>query len=184
MEIDPGRGEPLEAGGELMGKNIVPMITFANMDLATLTQQVAALLNDISSLIAAIKIDDPEFQDAVDKLTTRLIATANGEGNLGRLLADDQLLDEVEALLRQTQQMLDSLSPMIEELSGAAASVDAAGDAVVVTAGSVNTTADGIDDSLSALPQTLNRMDRALDEMTQTLDALQRIPGVRRAFEQ
>ena len=152
LDAAPDRA-PTESIGEMMAdvrSRVMPILAQAERAITALADLTESLANPEGNL--QVMIGD------VSTLTTRV---EQGEGSLGRLLANDQVAREFEALLANANKTVTALEPILDELRATAAqiaslsrSVNAQSKDLPAISANVNSILDSLDDVMRDLRAT------------------------------
>lgn len=196
VEIGPGSpGAAVMAPGGMLvsGRNVDPLEVLSELDLGETLDRLQMVLGDIERLADQLRLGDGEVPETLDRLVGLVERMDRGEGAIGRLVADDSLLDDVQATTEALTRMAGSLEGTAAAMEKSATGLDAAvTDVASVTRELTGTTediskaslavADGagsMSSAMSGLPATLDNLNASLVELEKTLRAIQGLPLVK-----
>jgi phospholipid/cholesterol/gamma-HCH transport system substrate-binding protein len=125
LEISRGRGEPLDWEYAVIDASADRAPTDSIGDiLDEVRAKIFPVIDDtqkaIHMLLALVQnLQDPEgnMQKLLGSLNTVSGKMARGEGTVGRLLADEKILDEFLALVNRLNQGMDRFDPLFDDLA-------------------------------------------------------------------
>jgi phospholipid/cholesterol/gamma-HCH transport system substrate-binding protein len=175
LEITRGQGEPLDWDYAVLN---------AEADQAP-TESMGAILEDVRAkvlpivddvqrtvgaagdLIAQLQTPEGQLQTILTdlgKVTTRLAA---GEGTVGRLLAEDTLVRELETTLAAVNEQLDRLDGIVADFETTSGEVAAMSRSLGAQAGRLPEMIVNANAALAAFSQVMAEVERAMPEITE-----------------
>lgn len=140
-------------------KRALPILDQAEAAIGALAQ-VAGVVNDGQQ-------DIREFLSTLNRVSQRI---ERGEGSVGRLLNDDTLVRELEALLTRTRSAMARLEPILQEMQA--------------VAGNAATMSERLGEQASAIPEVSRRATAVLESLQAVLEDVRettpQLPGLTR----
>jgi phospholipid/cholesterol/gamma-HCH transport system substrate-binding protein len=124
LEISRGRGAPLDWDYAVLTarEEAEPTASVGEL-IADVRKKVLPLVDDTRRAIVATaqlaeSLNDPNgsLQTTLASLSVVSARIADGKGNVGRLLSDDSLMDELESTVAELQQTMSSVSVVVANL--------------------------------------------------------------------
>lgn len=164
LEISSGTGDPLDW-------------EFAVIEAVAErapTESMGELLVDVRTKVMPI-ID--EAQRRLANLNTITGGIADGEGALGRLLANDRLVVEVETLLTQVNDTIGRFEPMLESLQTTVGSVAVLSSQLAAQAGRLPELSSDTADILGSLQLIVQDLSRTTPELPKLIESVNAASG-------
>jgi ABC-type transporter Mla subunit MlaD len=189
--IEIGGGSPnspvLEDGGTLVpGTNIDPLVDLQRATMMTGLDRLQSVLVDLEQLLAGSNLDSARIPELIDTVLGILTDLQAGRGTFGRMLQDDQVLDDVESAVAQIDGIAHKLDALATKLDATADRLGATSDAVSAQSESIAATGKAVERSSAAveataatIPPTMQSLEATLDELDNTLKAIQKLPLIR-----
>jgi phospholipid/cholesterol/gamma-HCH transport system substrate-binding protein len=166
LEITRGHGQPLTKEHAVLQAHIDRAAQVSAGDLlAELRDRALPVIDDAAKTIHALAaltdgLRDPSgnLQQTLTHLNTVSGRIARGEGAVGRLLAEDALIKDLETLVAGLNKTLGSMGPILDELH--------------VTVGNVATMSAAISAQSRSLPEISERVGSVLDSVDDVMKDL------------
>lgn len=168
LDISRGSGQPLDADYAVLEARIDKAASASPSELLSgLRDQAMPVIKDAASTINALAevtdgLRNPQgnLQQTLANLSTLTGGLARGEGAVGRLLAEDALIRELETLVRGLNQTFSGMGPVLDELQ--------------VTVHNVARMSEAINAQAEAIPEASKRLGSVLDSVDAILKDLER----------
>jgi len=193
VTIDDGTpgSEPLPDGGTLRtGANFDVFLALERMDLVGNLQRLESILEDINDLAEQIHVGDGRLPETIEGLLVLIEDMQAGKGTIGRLLKDDDVLDEVMQTVEEVDKMAKAVESASAEISVMTTDIKPATGSIVNMAGDVGTatdklasTAANFDTVAQNLSASLGNLNASLAELGKTMKAIQRLPLIKGAVK-
>lgn len=149
-------------------------------EVTPLMNQIKASLENITQIVSAL---DPKKVETMAGDTFQTVANlrritdeiAAGKGNIGQLVFDTAIVDQVSGNLNSVQQRIDELAPITAKGSDVAEGVEQLLQETRRAVVQVNEALLGISDELTRLPETMGKARRLMETTNETLDGAQRV---------
>jgi len=163
LDISRGAGEPLDWDMAVIEATIDSGPTdMLNAVIAQVQEKAIPALDHMDEAVVAARdllqsLNDPEgrFRSTVDRLASISTKIDEGQGTIGRLVNDDELIGKIEAIAAQLNQSLEDLRPVAERLQKISE------DVAVVTG--------GLRDKADEYPQIVERTNQSLEQLQAVL---------------
>lgn len=190
LEISRGHGQPLDEEFAVLDARTDRAASVSTTQLLEeIRNKAIPVIEDASRTIASLaelteSLTDPEgnLQQTLGNLDTVTGRLARGEGAVGRLLARDTLVRELEALVRGLNDTLNGMGPVLDELQATVHNVQVMSEALGEQArnvpqasrrlASVLDSVDGILKDLERTTPDLPRITRNMADTTESLPVL------------
>jgi phospholipid/cholesterol/gamma-HCH transport system substrate-binding protein len=175
LQITRGQGEPLDwdypvltaeadqAPTESMGE----ILEEVRAKVLPIVDEVQRTIGATGDLIAQLQAPDGQLQMVLGdlgKVTARLAA---GEGTVGRLLAEDTLVRELETTLASVNQQLGRLDGIIRDFQSTSGEVAAMSQALGAQSEKLPEMLTSANAALAAFSQVMAEVERAMPEITE-----------------
>jgi len=174
LEITRGQGEPLDwdyavltaEAGQAPTESMGEILEDVRAKVLPIVDDVQRTIGATGDLIAQLQAPDGQLQTILadlGKVTTRLAA---GEGTVGRLLAEDTLVRELETTLGAVNQQLGRLDGIVADFQATSGEVAAMSRTLGAESGKLPEMIESADAALAAFAQVMAEVERAMPEIT------------------
>ena len=174
LEITRGQGEPLDwdyavltaEAGQAPTESMGEILEDVRAKVLPIVDDVQRTIGAAGDLIAQLQAPDGQLQTILadlGKVTTRLAA---GEGTVGRLLAEDTLVRELETTLAAVNQQLGRLDGIVADFEATSGEVAAMSRALGAQSDKLPAMIESASAALAAFSQVMAEVERAMPEIT------------------
>ena len=174
LEITRGRGEPLDwdyavlsaETGQAPTESMGAILEDVRAKVLPIVDEVHRTVRAAGDLVAQLQAPDGQLQAVLadlGKVTSRLAA---GQGAVGRLLADETLVREIETTLASVNQQLERLDGIVADLQSTSGEVAAMTRTISAQSGEVPAMITSANAALTSFRQVMAEVERAMPEIT------------------
>src|ERR671918_2449868 len=174
LEIPRGQGEPLDwdyavltaEGGEAPTESMGEILEDVRAKVLPIVDDVQSTIGAAGDLIAQLQAPEGHLQTTLAdlrKVTRRLAA---GEGTVGRLLAEDAVVRELETTLGEVNQQLAQFDGIVRDFQATSGEVAAMSRTLGAQSDRLPAVIASADAALAAFSQVMAEVERAMPEIT------------------
>jgi phospholipid/cholesterol/gamma-HCH transport system substrate-binding protein len=174
LEITRGQGEPLDwdyavltaEGGEAPTESMGEILEDVRAKVLPIVDDVQRTIGAAGDLIAQLQAPEGQLQTILAdlrKVTTRLAA---GEGTVGRLLAEDTVVSELETTLGALNQQISRLDGIVADFQTTSGEVAALSRTLGAQSDRLPAMIESANAALAAFSQVMAEVERAMPEIT------------------
>jgi phospholipid/cholesterol/gamma-HCH transport system substrate-binding protein len=176
LEITRGYGEPMDWEYAVLTaqpdraptESIGEMLEDVRSRVMPILDQAARAITALADLTEKLAAPDGSLQVILGDISTLTTRMQEGEGSLGRLLANDKAVREFEALLGNTNETVSNLRPILEELQTAAEKLTA-------LSGTINAQSQALPEISAKVNSVLDSLDHVMRDLRATSPQLPEI---------
>lgn len=194
VEIGDGSSNApmLADGGALApGRNADPLVDLQTAAGKADFDELSRALADVRVILDQLSVDDERIPELIRLVLAVLDDVQAGRGTIGRLLKDDQVVEDVmhatksiDAIATKLDQLAGRLDATAAALEGTSAMVTAQAKSLDGTVKSVERSSAAVQGAVEPIPGTMKDLEATLEELDRTLQAIQKLPLVRGKMEE
>jgi phospholipid/cholesterol/gamma-HCH transport system substrate-binding protein len=174
LEITRGQGEPLDwdyavltaEAGQAPTESMGEILEDVRAKVLPIVDDVQRTIGAAGDLITQLQAPDGQLQTILADLGKVSGRLAAGEGTVGRLLAEDTLVGELETTLGELNRQVARLDGIVGDFQTASGEVAALSQAVGARSGQVPAMIESANAALAAFSQVMAEAERAMPEIT------------------